>query len=391
MTDDPAASRSAGGPIGANPSFFDLVRETVPRRSRPLWAPAGRTARPHGTTVLGLKFEGGVVFAGDPRATEGYTIADDKMEKVFAADDYSAIAIAGVAGQAIEIVKLFQLELEHYEKITGDRLSLEGKANRLAQMIRGNFPWPSRAWSSCRCSAGSTSVGTRAGSSTTTPQGAGGKRTTTRPPGRAAIRRRARSRSGGGLGCPGTKPSGWRWRPWWMRPRRMRRPAGPDPARGIFPTISSWRPRCLRGSGRRGPLGLRSGGGSQVLMAFMPYVPPEQLMKDRSDFAHKGIARGKSVVGLEYADGILFIAENPSATLHKISEIYDRIAFAGVGKYSEFEDLRIAGVRLADLRGYSYGREDVRARDIANGYSQALSTIFTQQMKPYEVEILVAR
>jgi proteasome alpha subunit len=124
-------------------------------------------------------------------------------------------------------------------------------------------------------------------------------------------------------------------------------------------------------------------------MSFMPYVPPEQLMKDRSEFAHKGIARGKSVIGLEYADGLLFVAENPSATLHKISEIYDRIAFAGVGKYSEFEDLRISGVRLADLRGYSYGREDVRARDLANGYSQALSTIFTMQMKPYEVEIVV--
>ncbi|HSJ51372.1 MAG TPA: proteasome subunit alpha [Actinomycetota bacterium] len=121
----------------------------------------------------------------------------------------------------------------------------------------------------------------------------------------------------------------------------------------------------------------------------MPYVPPEQLMKDRSEFAHKGISRGKSVVGLEYADGILFLAENPSATLHKISEIYDRIAFAGVGKYSEFEDLRISGVRLADLRGYSYGREDVRAKDLANAYSQALTTIFTQQMKPYEVEVLV--
>jgi len=124
-------------------------------------------------------------------------------------------------------------------------------------------------------------------------------------------------------------------------------------------------------------------------MSFMPYVPPEQLMKDRSDYAHKGIARGRSVIGLEYADGLLFIAENPSTTLHKISEIYDRIAFAGVGKYSEFEELRIAGIRLADLRGYSYGREDVKARDLANAYSQALSTIFTQQMKPYEVEVLV--
>jgi proteasome alpha subunit len=124
-------------------------------------------------------------------------------------------------------------------------------------------------------------------------------------------------------------------------------------------------------------------------MSFMPYVAPEQKMKDRSEHAHKGIARGRSVIGVEYADGLLFIAENPSATLHKISEIYDRIAFAGVGKYSEFEDLRIAGIRLADLRGFSYGREDVKARDLANAYSQALSNIFTQQMKPYEVEILV--
>jgi proteasome alpha subunit len=124
-------------------------------------------------------------------------------------------------------------------------------------------------------------------------------------------------------------------------------------------------------------------------MSFMPYVAPEQMMKDRSDYAHKGIARGRSVVGLEYADGLLFLAENPSSTLHKISEVYDTIAFAGVGKYSEFEELRIAGIRLADLRGYQYGREDVKARDLANAYSQALSTIFTQQMKPYEIELLV--
>ncbi len=126
-------------------------------------------------------------------------------------------------------------------------------------------------------------------------------------------------------------------------------------------------------------------------MSFQPYVPPEQLTKDRSEYARKGISRGRSVVAVEYRDGILFLAENPSATLHKISEIYDRIAFAGVGRYSEFEDLRIAGVRLADLRGYAYGREDVTAKTIANAYAQALSTIFTQQMKPYEVEILVGQ
>jgi proteasome beta subunit len=128
----------ASAPMGANPSFFDLVARSAPE-SLPR-AHTGDVVVPHGTTVLGVKFGGGVLIAGDRRATEGYAIADDRMQKVFAADEYSAIAIAGAAGQAVEIVKLFQLELEHYEKITGARLSLEGKANRLGQMIRGNFP-----------------------------------------------------------------------------------------------------------------------------------------------------------------------------------------------------------------------------------------------------------
>jgi proteasome beta subunit len=138
---DGSLSPAPGGPIGANPSFFDLVASTRPDALPHVTAvPVDANGVPHGTTVLGLKFAGGVVFAGDRRATEGYSIADDRIEKVFAADDHSVIAIAGVAGQAIEIVRLFQLELEHYEKITGDRLSLEGKANRLGQMIRGNLP-----------------------------------------------------------------------------------------------------------------------------------------------------------------------------------------------------------------------------------------------------------
>lgn len=139
MTDGPSPpSASSGGTIGANPSFFDLIRTTRPEA---LPKPATDAVTPmHGTTVVGLKFADGVVFAGDRRATEGFAIADERMEKVFAADGFSVIAIAGAAGQAIELVRLFQLELEHYEKITGDRLSLEGKANRLAQMIRGNLP-----------------------------------------------------------------------------------------------------------------------------------------------------------------------------------------------------------------------------------------------------------
>ncbi|HLF70312.1 MAG TPA: proteasome subunit alpha [Actinomycetota bacterium] len=126
-------------------------------------------------------------------------------------------------------------------------------------------------------------------------------------------------------------------------------------------------------------------------MALPYYVSPEQFMKDKSDYARKGIARGKSVIALDYADGIAFVAENPSATLHKISEIYDRMAFAGVGKFNEFETLRMHGIRQADVRGYSYSREDVNARGLANSYSQILGQIFTEAMKPFEVEILVAQ
>jgi len=127
-------------------------------------------------------------------------------------------------------------------------------------------------------------------------------------------------------------------------------------------------------------------------MSPMPYyVSPEQLMKDRADYARKGIARGRSIVAVEGAPGIVIIAENPSSTLRKISELYDRIAFAAVGKYNEFEALRQAGVRLADMRGYAYGREDVIAKALAGAYAQALGAAFTQEMKPYEVEVLVAQ
>jgi proteasome alpha subunit len=121
------------------------------------------------------------------------------------------------------------------------------------------------------------------------------------------------------------------------------------------------------------------------------YVSPEQLMKDRADYARKGIARGRSVVVVQYADGILFVAENPSQALHKISEIYDRLAFAAVGRYNEFENLRIAGVRLADMRGYSYDRRDVTGRGLANAYAQTLGAIFSSGgEKPYEVELFVS-
>jgi proteasome alpha subunit len=120
------------------------------------------------------------------------------------------------------------------------------------------------------------------------------------------------------------------------------------------------------------------------------YVAPEQLMKDKADFARKNVARGRPLVGAVYDGGIVICAENPSTTLHKVSEIYDRIAFAGVGKYSEFDSLRRQGVQFADIRGYQFSREDVDARSLANAYAQLMNNVFTHELKPLEVEILVA-
>jgi proteasome alpha subunit len=125
-------------------------------------------------------------------------------------------------------------------------------------------------------------------------------------------------------------------------------------------------------------------------MSIPFYVAPEQLVRDKAEFARKGIARGRSIVAVDYADGVLLLAENPSTALHKISEVYDRIAFAGVGKYNEFETLRKAGIRQADLMGYLYSRDDVTAMGLATAFAQTLGVIFTRDPKPYEVEVLIA-
>ena len=125
-------------------------------------------------------------------------------------------------------------------------------------------------------------------------------------------------------------------------------------------------------------------------MSMPFYVAPEQMMKDRADYARKGIARGRALVAVIYDDGVALVAENPSNNLRKISEIYDRIAFGGVGRYNEFDQLRVDGVRAADLKGYQFSRDDVDARSLANRYAQLLGQVFTHELKPMEVEILVA-
>lgn len=124
-------------------------------------------------------------------------------------------------------------------------------------------------------------------------------------------------------------------------------------------------------------------------MTMPMYVPPEQLIKDRAEFAKKGIARGRPIVVIAYVDGVLLLGENPSGSLQKIGEIYDAVAFAGVGRFNEFESLRVAGIRYADLKGYSYGRLDVTAKGLANAYAQTLGQVFTHEVKPYEIELMV--
>ena len=125
-------------------------------------------------------------------------------------------------------------------------------------------------------------------------------------------------------------------------------------------------------------------------MSFPYFISPEQAMRERSELARKGIARGRSVVTLAYADGVLFVAENPSRSLQKVSELYDRVGFAAVGRFNEFNNLRSGGIRFADTQGYAYSRRDVTGRQLANVYAQTLGTIFTEQAKPYEVELCVA-
>ncbi|MCV7093216.1 proteasome subunit alpha [Mycobacterium interjectum] len=125
-------------------------------------------------------------------------------------------------------------------------------------------------------------------------------------------------------------------------------------------------------------------------MSFPYFISPEQAMRERSELARKGIARGKSVVALAYAGGVLFVAENPSRSLQKISELYDRVGFAAAGKFNEFNSLRVGGIQFADTRGYAYDRRDVTGRQLANVYAQTLGSIFTEQAKPYEVELCVA-
>ena len=380
-------------------------------------------AVPHATTCVAMRYADGVVMAGDRRATAGNLISHRAMEKVVEADRFSGVAIAGAAGPAMDMIKLFQLQLEHYEKVEGTSLSLEGKANQLSMMIRGNLQAAMMGLAVVPIFAG---YDERRGRGRLWDYDVTGGR----------YEEREYVATGSGSLHAGTVVKlGWRpdldrdaaidlaCRALWEAADADSATGGPDALRGIYPIVATitadgFDPRRRRRPGRAlrahrarrcgrtrpndrrvrataaGPQGLAAQSRratSEAAAVSMPfYVAPEQVMKDRADYARKGIARGRALVAMRYADGIAIVAENSSETLRKISEIYDRIAFAGVGRYNEFDQLRVAGVRAADLKGFQYSRDDVDARSLANQYAQILGQIFTHEMKPMEVEILVA-
>ena len=382
---------------------------------------------------MAARFDGGVVMAGDRRSTAGNMIAQRDIEKVFRSDDFSCVGIAGVAGIGLELVRLFQLELEHYEKLEGRTLSLEGKANRLSAFVRGNMGAALQGLVVVPLFAG---YDEDAGRGRIFSYDVAGGRYEERP---------YHSIGSGSIFAKGSLKKLYTES---LSDREVvmacmqalydaadddSATGGPDVARQIYPVVAmitadgfrrlsdaeSGRVRPGRGGGAdEGALGasgpaasrepvspagaddprsrltsaipssaVTSRGKAAVSMPF--YVSPEQAMKDKADYARKGIARGRSGVVIQYDGGILFVAPNPSSALHKISEIYDRIAFAAVGRYNEFENLRKAGVRYADYTGYQYDRSDVTARGLANWYAQILGQFFTESNKPFEVELVV--
>ena len=364
---------------------------------------------PHATTCVALRYADGVVMAGDRRATSGNLISHRTMEKVVQADRYSGVAIAGAAGPAMEMIRLFQLQLEHYEKVEGTTLSLEGKANQLSAMVRGNLPaamqgmvvvpifagydrrrsvgrlfaydvtggrYEEREYVATGSGSLHASTVIKVGFSSDLDRESGDRPGVSQPlgGGRRRFRHRWPRRTPGDLSGRG---DGHR--------RRLATRTGRCGARDTVRGDRVRRARAVRGRRPDHPRRRR-----RSVMTTPFYVAPEQVMKDRADYARKGIARGRALVAIRYVDGIAIVAENPSETLRKVSEIYDRIAFAGVGRYNEFDQLRVAGIRAADLKGFQYSRDDVDARTLANQYAQILGNIFTHEMKPMEVEILVA-
>ncbi len=294
------------------------------------------------------------------------------------------------------MVKLFQTQLEHYEKVQGDALSLEGKANQLGRLVRGNLPAAMQGFAVVPLFAGYDHGRERGRVFSYDVTGGRYEEVDFQAQGSGSVHARNWIKAGWREGMTADDTIELAHQGAVRRRRRRHRHRRSRPrARHLPDRRRDRRPR-LPGADRRRrrrdqPHAARRPRAGRPRVVSMPfYVSPEQVMKDRADYARKGIARGRSLVAFECTPGVLIVADNPSRTLSKISEIYDRIAFAAVGKYNEFQMLRVAGVRHADMKGFSYSREDVSAKELANAYAQTLGQVFTHEMKPYEVELLVA-
>ncbi len=355
-------------------------------------------------------------MAGDRRSTQGNMIAGRDVQKVYITDDYTATGIAGTAAIAVEFARLYAVELEHYEKLEGVSLTFPGKVNRLATMVRGNLGAALQGFVALPLLAGYDL-------DDPDPQAAGRIVSFDAAGGWNIEEEGYQSVGSGSIFAKSSMKKLYSQVVDADSALRVAIEAlydaadddsatgGPDLVRGIYPTavvlIGPTAPRRFpRSASRRWPARSSKAVRAQTLsvrmranirpdargdvVSFPYFISPEQAMRERSELARKGIARGRSVVALAYADGVLFVAENPSRSLQKVSELYDRVGFAAVGRFNEFDNLRRGGIQFADTRGYAYDRRDVTGRQLANVYAQTLGTIFTEQAKPYEVELCVA-
>ncbi len=340
-------------------------------------------------------------MAGDRRATEGHAIAHRAMDKVFPADRYSAVAIAGAAGPAVEMVRLFQTQLEHYEKVEGVVLSLEGKANQLSQMVREHLPMAMQGLAVVPLFAGYDLARGTGRIFTYDVTGGHYEESEYNATGSGGRDARTTIKLGYRRGLARDEAVELAIEALYEAADEDSATGGPDLVRGIYPLVATVDGRGLlpgarrRGGGavrgpHRAPTGggrsRREGGGHDHAVLRRPRAGHEGPGRVRPEGHRPGpVARGHHL-----RPGHRHRGRQPSRSLHKISEIYDRIAFAGVGKYNEFDQLRVAGIRHADTKGYAYSREDVEARSLANLYAQYLGQVFTHEMKPLEVELLVA-
>lgn len=327
---------------------------------------------PHGTTIVAVIYKNGVIIAGDRRATMGNIIANHLMKKVFIIDDYTAVGFAGTVGIAIEILRLYSIELEHYEKMEGRSLSFAGKVNKLAEMVRRNFSNVQLGLVIAPLLVGYDHGSVqypqmRDITNADSPENS----TETEAKGKIVsfdvLGSRYEEIDGYyavGSGSLFARSS---------LKKTYRENLSLDDALAI--AVEALVDAAEEDSATGGPDILR-------------HRYPLAIAIDQD--GAKGIARGKSVIALSFASGVIFVAENPSRALHKVSELYDRIGFAAVGKYNEFEALRRFGIQRADRHGYEFDRSDVSGQLLANFYALYLGTVFTEQPKPYEVELCVA-